>query len=179
MSTTSQLFRFKIELADISRSTYESMDFRIAQHPSESIPYLLTRILAYALNLQEGLAFSPLGLGNPDEPCLRIPNLYGGDLLWIEIGNPNPKKLHKASKTANTVKVYTYKNPELLIQDLKQHPIHRAQDLEIFAFSSDFLENLSSLLSRESRWSITHNDGSLIVSTTTHTVQGDIVAYRL
>ena len=52
------LYRFLIELSDIDRSVYKSLDFRVAQHPSEIAPYLLSRVLAYALSYQEGLEFA-------------------------------------------------------------------------------------------------------------------------
>ncbi|MES3037442.1 MAG: YaeQ family protein, partial [Bdellovibrionota bacterium] len=50
MALPSTLYRFKIDLSDIERGVYEQLEFRVAQHPSESLVYLLTRVLAYVLN---------------------------------------------------------------------------------------------------------------------------------
>ena len=75
MSTTTTLFRFRIDLSDVERGIYEALDFRVAMHPSESMPYLLTRTLAYCLNIQEGLEFSPSGLHDPDTPTLTARNI--------------------------------------------------------------------------------------------------------
>jgi uncharacterized protein YaeQ len=177
MSTS--LYRFKIDLADVTRSVYESLDFRVAQHPSETLDYLVTRVLALALNHQDGLKFSAEGLGNPDEPCLRLPNSYGGDLLWIEIGNPSPRKLHKASKASKTVKVYTYKNPELLLQDLRREPVHRAQEIEIYSLAPSFLEGLCGNLSREVHWNLSFNDGSIIINSGEATFEGELTRHRI
>ena len=174
MAISSQLYRFKIELADISRSVYEHLDFRVAQHPSESMEYLLTRVLAYVLNVQEGLGFSPEGLHNPDEPCLRIRSPFGGDALWIEIGNPSARKLHKASKSSKVVKVYTYKNPQALMQEMQSQKVHNVDEIEIYSLSSNFLESLASLVTRDTQWSLTHNDGSLMVSCGNTTVDGEL-----
>lgn len=174
MAVSTHLYRFKIELADISRAVYATLDFRVAQHPSESLEYLLTRVLAYTLNYREGLNFSAEGLHNPDEPCLRIASSFGGDLLWIEIGNPSAKKLHKASKASKKVKVYTYKNPKPLIEDMQNNNVHRSEDIEIYAIPSAFLEKLAALMSRESQWMVTHNEGSLMVVSDDVTVEGEL-----
>jgi len=99
------LFKFQIELSDIPRSLYQTLEFRTAQHPSESMPYFFTRILAFILNFEEDLAFSPTGLHDPDAAAMNIPDLHGGFKTLIEIGNPSARKLHKATKTAKTVKV--------------------------------------------------------------------------
>ena len=175
MAVSTHLYRFKIELADISRAVYETLDFRVAQHPSESIEYLLTRVLAYALNYQEGLNFSAEGLHNPDEPCLRIANSFGGDLLWIEIGNPSARKLHKASKASKKVKVYTYKNPKPLLEEMLSNNVHRASDIEIYAVPANFLEKLSALMAREAQWMLTHNEGSLMIVSGDVTVEGELL----
>src|SRR5258707_1232333 len=97
MAQLATLYRFRIELSDVDRGVYQPLDFRVAMHPSESPLFLVTRILAFALNTQEGLEFTPTGLSDPDEPCLRIANPRGGLSLWIEIGNPSARKLHKAA----------------------------------------------------------------------------------
>ncbi|MBX3033253.1 MAG: YaeQ family protein, partial [Bdellovibrionaceae bacterium] len=125
------LYRFKIDVSDIPRAVYESLDFRVAQHPSEALPYLLTRVLAYALNCGEGLEFSAQGLGDPDAPALRVNHVNGGTALWIEIGNPAARKLHKAAKAADVVKVYTYKDPAVLLREIAAEKVHRASELEI------------------------------------------------
>jgi len=178
MAQPSQLHRFRISLSDIARSVYEELDFRVAQHPSESTDFLITRVLAYALNFENDLKFSAEGLHTPEEPCLRIPDSFGGDRLWIEIGNPSPKKLHKAAKNSKAVKVYTYKNPELLLQDLRKENVHRQEDIEIFSLPSAFLEKLASSLARDTRWSVTYNDGTLMVSTEDGTFDCEIDQHK-
>ena len=108
------LYQFEISLSDIDRGLYRTFEFRLNQHPSENGQYLLTRALAYPLAFQENLEFSPGGLADPDAPALQAKAPMGGYELWIEIGNPSAKKLHKASKVSKQVLVYTYKNPDLL-----------------------------------------------------------------
>lgn len=179
MAISTQLYRFRIELADISRAVYESLDFRVAQHPSESMDFLLTRVLAYALNFENGLSFSAEGLHNPDNPCLHIPSPFGGERLWIEVGSPSARKVHKASKASEKVKIYTYKNPTHLTEEIRRNNVHRASELEIFSIDTNFLEQLSGTIERDNTWSLTHEDTSLLVTTKNRTLQSDLVVQRV
>lgn len=56
MAPPVNLYRFRIDLSDVTRGTYETLDFRLAQHPSESAAFLLTRMLAYALTCSPALS---------------------------------------------------------------------------------------------------------------------------
>ena len=70
--------RFEIEIADSDRSVYEKLDLRVAQHPSETDRYLVTRVLARCLEHAEGVNFSK-GLGEADEPALMQKDLTDQD----------------------------------------------------------------------------------------------------
>lgn len=157
------LYHFEFELSDIDRGLYESLNFRIAQHPSETAPYLLTRALAYALSYQNDLEFSLGGLSDPDSPALQTTGSQGSIGLWIEIGNPSARKLHKASKAAKQVIIYTYKNTEPLLNEMKVSNIHRANEIQIYAFESGFLQILESQLEKNNRWSLLIQQGHLDV----------------
>ncbi len=155
------LYHFQLELSDIDRGIYESLDFRIAKHPSETAPYLLSRTLAYALSYQEGLEFTSGGLNDPEAPALRALGLHGTINSWIEIGNPSARKLHKASKVAKQVIVYTYKNPEHLTQDIKANDVHRGEEIQIYAFDPKFLQILETHLEKNNRWTVLQQQGDL------------------
>jgi uncharacterized protein YaeQ len=168
------LYKFQIELSDIDRGVYESLDFRTAKHPSENGAYLLTRVLAYALSYQEGLIFSPGGLADPDAPALQMAGAHGSVDLWIEIGNPTARKLHKGSKAAKQLVIYTYKNPELLVEQMTAGEVHRAGEIQIYAFETKFIDELERLLEKNNRWSVMHQQGRLDVDTGRGTVSTDV-----
>lgn len=178
MATTTTLYRFQIELSDIQNSVYETLDFRVAQHPSEHMPYLMTRVLAYALNTQEGLAFSATGLHDPDTAPISILDSFGGFKLLIEIGSPSARKLHKSTKVSKAVKVYTYKNPEKFMSDLREENIHRADEIDFYSFAPEFLEELSLVLKRDNRWSILFDDGVLTIQVGEQSISGELGSYR-
>lgn len=173
------LYRFQIELSDIPRALYQTLDFRVAQHPSESMPYLLTRILAYILNYSEELTFAPTGLHDPDAAAINIPEANGGFDTLIEIGSPSARKLHKATKSARTVKIYTYKNPIPLIEEIKTEKVHRATEIELYSLSTAFLSEVEPLLKRDNRWGILFNDGTISIQAGDASVSGELVTHQI
>lgn len=179
MANPFTLYRFRIDLSDVDRNLYQLLDFRVAMHPSEIAPYLLTRVIAYALNWQEGLEFSPGGLSNSDDPTLSVRDPGGKYDLWIEIGNPSARKLHKAAKAASKVRVYSYKNPELLLNEIHSNKVHRADEIEIFSIPSAFLDRLASSLERDNRWHLTHNELSLVFNTEGLNLQAELIQHSL
>ena len=99
MALAATVYRFQIELSDVDRGVYESLDLRVARHPSESMTYLLARVIAYALLFAEGIAFGK-GLSTTEEPALWIKDLQGSLRAWVEVGTPSADRLHKASKAS-------------------------------------------------------------------------------
>ncbi len=176
-STT--LYRFRIDLSDVDRGVYETFDLRVPMHPSEAMPYLLTRILAYALNFCEGIEFSPGGLSDPDLPCIRANSLTGETILWIEVGNPSARKVHRAAKAAKKVKVYTYKDTTSMLVELRSTPIHRSSEIELYSFASSFLKKLEGMLSRDNRWTLMAMDGAVTVSLGNDSIVGEIIRHQL
>lgn len=174
MALTVTLYKFQIELSDIPRGVYETLDFRVAQHPSEALPYLLTRVLAFVLNTQEGLQFSPTGLHDPDAAAMSVASPNGGQELLIEIGSPSARKLHKATKSTRKVKVYTYKNPESLIAEIKAEKVYRAEEIEIFSLDPAFLGKLAEVLKRDNRWGVLFDDGTITVQAGEESIAGEL-----
>ncbi|MBI3541864.1 MAG: YaeQ family protein [Deltaproteobacteria bacterium] len=178
MANPSTLYRFRIALSDVDRGVYESLDLRVPMHPSESVPYLLTRVLAYALNYEDGLALSK-GLCDPDEPAMSLPGVNGGIAKWIDIGNPAARRLHKASKAARLVRVYTYKDPESIKREAAGEQIHRAGEIEIFSFDGPFMKSLEAQLERDNEWTVLHNDAQLVVTIGDENIASTVHAHRL
>ena len=172
------IYRFQIELSDIERAVYETLDFRLAQHPSEHMPYLLTRVLAFALNTQVDLAFSATGLHDPDTAAISVPDTFGGFKLLIEIGSPSARKLHKATKVSKAVKVYTYKSPERFMSELREEKIHRADEIEFYSFSAEFLEELALVIKRDNRWDILFDDGSVTIQVGELSISGELLRQK-
>ena len=179
MATGATLYNFDIDLADADRSVYETLALRLARHPSESEEYLVTRVLAYALEHAEGIAFSTGGLSDPDEPALTVRDRTGALRVWIEVGTPDAARLHKASKASPRVVVYTHKDAERLASRLSGERIHRADALELYAIDPAFIGALASRLDRRMAFALSISDRELFVSIGADTLTGQVVRRAL
>jgi uncharacterized protein YaeQ len=173
----STIYNFEIELADVDRGVYAPVVLKVARHPSETEEYLLTRVLAYCLELTEGLAFSR-GLAEPDEPALSVRDLTGAITAWIEVGVPDAARLHKASKAAPRVAVYTHRESRHLLRQLASERIHRAEDLELYAIDPKLLAALTERLERRMALGLSVTGRHLFVSIGGATQDGAVERLR-
>jgi len=175
---TVTVYNFEVQLSDVDRGVYETLVLRAARQPSETAEYLLTRVLAYCLEYREGLAFTA-GLAEPDEPAMAVRDLTGALLTWIDIGAPDAARLHKASKAAARVVVYTHKDPATLLRQLAEAHIHRAEALEIYAVDRALLAALAERLERRMVLSLAVADRHLFVTLGETTMSGDVTPLGL
>jgi uncharacterized protein YaeQ len=178
VSLTATIYTFEIDLADADRSVYETLALRVARHPSESDAFLLTRLLAYCVEFSEGIEFSK-GLSDPDEPALSIRDLTGTILTWIDIGQPDAARLHKAAKAARRVAVYTHKDPAQSVRQLAGAKIHRAETLELYAIDRGLLAELCVRLERRMKFALSIAERELFISIDDVTLSGAVVRIPL
>src|SRR5262245_36638560 len=126
MALTATMRRFTLVLADTDRGVYETLDLRVAQHPSETDRFLVARVLARALEHAEGVDFTK-GLAAADEPALWQRDLRGDLQAWIEVGTPAPDRLHRASKACRKVSVYGWQRVPELARAIADFGVHRAE----------------------------------------------------
>jgi uncharacterized protein YaeQ len=173
------LYRLRVELSDVDRGVYESLDLRIARHPSETVRFLLARTIAYCLCYEEGIAFSPGGLSTQDEPALRVKALDGTTKAWIEIGTPSAERLHKAAKAAPRVVVFTHHAPQNLLREVRGKGVRRAERIEVYSLAPEFLDALGELTDRNAKWDLTHTEGQLYVTVGGQSVSGAVTRHAL
>lgn len=178
MALTATIYNFDIDLADTDRGCYETLALRVAQHPSESDEYLVARLLAYCLEFTEGLAFSS-GISDPDEPTLAVRDLTGSIRVWIEIGLPDPARLHKASKAARRVAIYTHKDPGQWLRQIEGERIHRAEEVEIYVFDRACIAALVARLDRRMSLGISIADRNLLIAIGERTIEGGVLRVNL
>jgi uncharacterized protein YaeQ len=179
MALTATIYTFEVELSDVDRGTYETLSFKAAQQPSETNEYLLTRVLAYCLEYREGIVFSR-GLADPSEPPVSVRDLTGAIQVWIEIGSPDADRLHKASKAAPRVVVYTHKDPKQLMRQLEGARIHKRETIEIRAVNRALLEALVQRMDRRMKFGLSVTQGHVYVTFTGgDTIDGVIEPHSL
>jgi uncharacterized protein YaeQ len=178
MALSATIYRLKISLSDVDRGVYQELDLRLAQHPSETMHHMLTRVIAYCLCYEEGIAFTR-GLSVTDEPALWVKDLQGNLRVWIDVGTPSTERLHKASKACPRVVVFTQNDPELLRPAARAKPIHRASEIEVYALDAALLNTLESVTERNATWSLAHTEGVLYVTCGETSVSAPITRYSL
>lgn len=173
MALSSTIYSFDVNLSNVDRHVYETVSLRVARHPSETEEYLLTRVIAYCLEYTEGISFSK-GLANPDEPALAVRDLTGALRVWIDIGAPDASRLHRASKMAPRVAVYTHRNAAQIVKQLSGERIHRAEALEIYAVDRDLLAALVARLDRRMTFALSVTEGHLYLDIGGESLSGSV-----
>jgi uncharacterized protein YaeQ len=169
----------EIDLADADRHVYESLVLQVARHPSESEERLVARVLAYAIEFRDGIAFSAGGVSEPDEPAIAVRDLTGAIQAWIEVGTPDAARLHKAGKASPRVVVYTHKDPTQFLARLAGERIHRGESLELYTIDPPLIAALVDRLDRRMAFALSVSEGELFVSIGSETLNGKVARHRL
>ena len=178
MALTSTMIRFQIKVSDVDRGLYETLELRVAKHPSESEPFFFMRIIAYVLNFQEGIEFSG-GIGSPDDPSVFIKDLTGQMLTWIDIGNPSGKRLHKAGKVAKNVRVYTYRDPKILLDELSHEEVYKKEAIGLYSLPPKFMNSLVETLMKDNQWEFLQNEGELSITVNDKIFSTELTQHRI
>jgi len=160
MAAGATMHTFEAQLADMDRGVYEQFTVRAARHPSETEAYLVTRLLAYCLEFQEGIAFSE-GISATDEPAVLVRDLSGKLLAWIEIGAPDAARLHTGSKAAERTVVYTHRDPAKVAAPWAGARIHRADEIVLHSFDPGFVDAAVDALARRTEVTVTVTERQL------------------
>jgi uncharacterized protein YaeQ len=179
MALNATVYSFAINLSDLDRNVYQALAFRVAKHPSESDAYLMARVLAYCLEYREGLSFSKGGLSDPDAPALAVHDLTGTILRWIEIGVPDPARLHRASKASPQVAVYAHRDVDQMLARLGTEKIHRANDIQINTFDPEMIASLIARLTRRMAFDLVVTEQQLYISLGEDTISGSWVRHSI
>jgi uncharacterized protein YaeQ len=179
MALNATIYSFQINLSDLDRNVYQALAFRVARHPSESEAYLMTRTLAYCLEYREGLSFSKGGLSDPDAPALAVHDLTGALLRWIEVGLPEPARLHRASKASPEVAVYAHKDVGSLLGRWGAEKIHRADEIQINTFDPELIASLTARLTRRMTFDLVVTERQIYLSLGEETISGSLIRHTL
>lgn len=178
MALTATVYNFDVDLADVDRGVYETLAIRAALHPSETEEFLVTRVLAYCLEYEEGISFSK-GVSDGDEPAVWVRDPAGRIRTWIEIGAPDAARLHKAAKAADRVAVYTHKDPASLLRRWAGERIHRAAEIPVYGFERQFLDGFAALLERRMALHLSVSGGQLYLDVAGRNLSGAVSEHRI
>ena len=161
MALTATVYNLDTELADIDRGVYETFAVRMARQPSETADYMLTRYLAYCLEFVEGIELTEGVAAGGDEPAVVVRDLTGRLTSWIEVGMPGPERVHRGSKKADRVAVYTHRAIAQVLAQLGGQGIHRAADIPVYEFGAGFVNEVAATIDRRAKVSVSVTERQL------------------
>ena len=177
MALKSTICKVVLHVSDTDRNYYAEHALTIARHPSETDERMMVRLLAFALNAHEHLAFGK-GLSDTDEPDLGRKGLTGVIAQWIEVGQPDGKTILRACGRADRVTVYAYRSGAELWWAPIAGQLARAKNLAVWRIPIAASQMLGQLAARSMRLQCTVQDGQVWFSDATETVEIQPVALK-
>jgi uncharacterized protein YaeQ len=167
MALRSTVYKAALQRADIDRGRYDDHALTLALHPSETEERLMVRLLAYALNAPaddaEGALQFARGLSDTDEPDLWRHDLGGRLVDWIEVGQPDERRLAKACGRADRVTIYCYAASAPIWWSGVAPKASRLANLEVWRLDAAQSKALAELAARSMQLQVTVHDGVVSV----------------
>ena len=177
MAIKATIFKADIQIADMDRHYYQDHSLTIARHPSETDERMMVRILAYARHAHEALVFAK-GLSDSDEPDIWQKDLTGAIDLWIDVGQPDDRRILKACGRATEVKIYSYSSNSAIWWNQTGSRVDRARNLEVINLSSSTSLAMAQLAQRNMQLQFTMQDGEIWVNGNGETLQIDLMTLK-
>lgn len=178
MAAGAQIHTFQVHLADVDRGIYDEFALRAARHPSETAAYLMTRVLAYCLEYEEGIAFTE-GISATDEPAVLVRDATGSITAWIEVGAPDAERLHRGSRLADRTTIYTHRDPAKLLPQWAGKKIHRAEAITLHSFDPGFIDDAADALERRNTMSVSVTEHELYLELNGRTLSSAVHDHSL
>ncbi len=172
MAIKSVIYKATLQVADMDRHYYADHSLNIACHPSETLQRMMVRILVFALNAHEQLEFGK-GISEVDEPDIWQKDLTGAIDKWIEVGQPDERRIMKACGRASEVMVYAYGSSTDIWWKQIASKLSRAKNLSVLKITPETAEALERLCERTMQLQVTIQDGEVWMRTA-----GDAVEAR-
>jgi len=164
MALRATIYKAELNVADADRHYYASHSLTLARHPSETEERLMVRVLAFALHAHPELVFTK-GLSDADEPDIWLKDLTGAIELWIEVGQPDERRILKACGRAQQVVIYCYagQHSKLWWEGLR-HKLERARNLTVVCLHAEDTRALAAQTQRSMIWHANIQDGEVFFS---------------
>ena len=164
MALKATIFKASLQIADMDRGLYADHALTLARHPSETDERMMIRVLAFALNVppddHRGMLEAAKGLWDTDEPDLWHKDLTGQILQWIDVGQPDDKRLMRASGRSEQVTVYSFSHSTPIWWNGIATKITRARNIAVWRIDAAQSQALAALAQRSMQLQLTVQDGS-------------------
>ena len=161
MAISSTINKVSLSIANMDAHYYATHELTVAQHPSENDFRFMVRLIAFMANADERLVFTK-GLSTDDEPELWQKSLTDEVELWIELGQPDEKRIRKACGRAKEVIIYTYHEGKATVWWQQQREkLARFKNLTLFHIEA---EGVSEMVKRTMSLQCSIQDGEMYLS---------------
>ena len=164
MALKATIFKLDLNVTDMDRNHYGSYALTLARHPSENNERMMVRLLAFAVNAADALEFTK-GISSDDEPDLWQKSLSGEIDLWIDLGQPDEKRIRKACGRSRQVLIYTYhrRSADVWLKQITDK-LKRFDNLTIINLPDGVSQQLATLAQRNMQLQCTIQDGIVWLS---------------
>jgi uncharacterized protein YaeQ len=163
MALKPTIYKATISISDLNKDYYDKLSLTIAQHPSETLERMMVRILALCLNACENITFTA-GLSTPDIPDIWVKTLDGQLALWIDVGEPSPERIKKATRTAKQVIVYSFNSKSDAWWSSEKKKFNQL-NARVLQFNHESILALAKLVQRTMNFSLTITGDSAFIAT--------------
>jgi uncharacterized protein YaeQ len=158
MALPSTLHHFDLRIVHADTGLEASVALKTARHPSETVERLWLRVLAYAWQWQEAIAFGP-GLCEPDAPDVVAVQPDGRAALVLRVGKPEPQRVERdVNANAGARVAVLFESPrrlEAFVAEARERRLARLGRAELAAVDPSLLAWLSRHDDRRTRLGLT------------------------
>lgn len=167
MALKATIYKAALQIADMDRAVYADHTLTLALHPSETEERLMARLLAFVLQApassDDGALQFARGISDTDEPDLWRHDLSGVLRHWVEVGQPDDRRLAKACGRADRVAIYAYASSTPVWWAALQNKVSCLSNLEIWQIPAAQSQALAGLAQRSMQLQFTVQDGHVWV----------------
>jgi len=164
MALRSTIYKVDLHVSDSDRNYYNTHSLTVAQHPSETAERMMVRLVLFALYAQDDLVFTK-GLSDVDEPDMWIKDLTGQIQLWLEVGQPDEKRILKASSKSDQVVICAYAGQASKVwwSGIK-NKIERAKNVRVICLPQVVTKSFAAWVERGMQLHINIQEGEILIS---------------
>lgn len=175
MAIKATIHKASVQFSDLDRNVYSDHNLTIARHPSETDERMMVRLLAFVLHApadnDHGLLEFGKDMWDPDEPCLVQRDLTGLLIHWIDLGQPDDKRMLRACGRTKRVTVYSYGTTTDAWWGKTGAKLARATNLSVWQIPAEQSQQLATLAERGMTLQVTSQDGVIYIGAGARSVE--------
>jgi uncharacterized protein YaeQ len=178
MAIGASIYKVDVNVANLNTHYYEDHSLTIAKHPSENVTRLMIRLVSFLANAHGALEFTK-GLSTSEEPDIWQRDYSGEIIQWIELGQPELKRVRQSCGKSQKVRIYTYhenKSNEWFLKN--KESFNTLNKLEITHLKVRSEESLEDLVERNMKLNCMIEENTLYLSNDNKRVEIELMKLK-